>query len=288
MSWRTVVVNAHSKLSFKNNHLYYRSAKQNEMIHLSEIGTLILETTDITITNMLLQKLADMNILVIFCDSKRLPKSMLMPYYGRHDSSLQIQKQINWTEGTKELVWMDIVEQKILNQATFLEIQGFEDKASSLIKLSEEVEFSDRTNREGHAARIYFNKLFGNDFTRSSITDINAGLDYGYTLILSMFAREICKSGCLTQIGIKHINQYNEFNLASDFMEPFRVLVDEIVYLNRGSEFKIIKRNLFDMFSNTYEYNQKNMYLSNIVSDYVKKVIQSLNGEKERMPVFRI
>ena len=288
MTWRTVVVNAHSKLSFKNNHLYYRSATQNEMIHLSEIGILILETTDITITNMLLQKLADMNILVIFCDSKRLPKSMLMPYYGRHDSSLQIQKQMNWTEGTKELVWMDIVEQKILNQATFLDIQGFEDKASSLIKLSEEVEFSDRTNREGHAARIYFNKLFGNDFTRSSITDINAGLDYGYTLILSMFAREICKSGCLTQIGIKHINQYNEFNLASDFMEPFRVLVDEIVYLNKDSEFKIIKRNLFDMFSNTYEYNQQNMYLSNIVSDYVKKVIQSLNGEKERMPVFRI
>ena len=288
MGWRTVVVNTHSKLSYKNNHLIFKDASRTELIHLSEVDILLLETTDIVLSTMLIKRLVDENILVIFCDDKRLPTAYLMPYYGRHDSSLQLSRQITWSEEAKAQVWTTIIAQKILNQAFYLGSCGFLEKSQSVIDLYHGLDLFDPSNREGHAARIYFNTLFGNDFSREQDSDINAALDYGYTLILSMFAREIVLSGCMTQFGLKHANQFNQFNLASDIMEPFRPIIDRIVYENRSSSFVKIKRELFTIFSDTFHYNDKDMYLSNIISDYTKKVIQALNQPEKGVPEFRI
>ena len=288
MGWRTVVVNTHSKLSYKNNHLIFKDASRTELIHLSEVDILLLETTDIILSTMLIKRLVDENILVVFCDDKRLPTAYLMPYYGRHDSSLQLSRQITWSEEAKAQVWTTIIAQKILNQAFYLGSCGFLEKSQSVIDLYHGLDLFDPSNREGHAARIYFNTLFGNDFNREQNNDVNAALDYGYTLILSMFAREIVLSGCMTQFGLKHANQFNQFNLASDIMEPFRPIIDRIVYENRNSSFVKIKRELFTIFSDTFNYNGKDMYLSNIVSDYTKKVIQALNQPEKGVPEFRI
>ena len=288
MGWRTVIVNTHSKLSYKNNHLIFKDASRTELIHLSEVDILLLETTDIVLSTMLIKRLVDENILVIFCDDKRLPTAYLMPYYGRHDSSLQLSRQIAWNEDVKAEIWTTIIAQKILNQAFYLGSCGFLEKSQSVIDLYHGLDLFDPSNREGHAARIYFNTLFGNDFSREQDSDINAALDYGYTLILSMFAREIVLSGCMTQFGLKHANQFNQFNLASDIMEPFRPIIDRIVYENRNSSFVRIKRELFTIFSDTFHYNDKDMYLSNIVSDYTKKVIQALNQPEKGVPEFRI
>ncbi|PMB99736.1 MULTISPECIES: type II CRISPR-associated endonuclease Cas1 [Streptococcus] len=288
MGWRTIVVNTHSKLSYKNNHLIFKDASRTELIHLSEVDILLLETTDIVLSTMLIKRLVDENILVIFCDDKRLPTAYLMPYYGRHDSSLQLSRQIAWNEDVKAEIWTTIIAQKILNQAFYLGSCGFLEKSQSVIDLYHGLDLFDPSNREGHAARIYFNTLFGNDFSREQDSDINAALDYGYTLILSMFAREIVLSGCMTQFGLKHANQFNQFNLASDIMEPFRPIIDRIVYENRNSSFVKIKRELFTIFSDIFHYNGKDMYLSNIISDYTKKVIQALNQPEKGVPEFRI
>lgn len=288
MGWRTVVINQHSKLSYKNNYLVYRTVGKQEMIHLSELDILIIETTDIAVTTMLIKRLVDENVLVIFCDDKRLPTAQLMPYYGRHDSSLQLSKQVDWPEEKQGEVWTEIISQKILNQREHLLQCEHTEKSEALIKLHDKLSVLDPTNREGHAARIYFNSLFGNDFTREQESAINAALDYGYTLLMSIFAREIVKCGCLTQLGLKHVNQFNDFNLASDLMEPFRPLVDQIVFEFRNKEFPVIKRRLFDMFTNNYLYNNKSMFLTNIASDYTKKTIKCLNGDSERMPEFRL
>lgn len=288
MGWRTIVVNTHSKLSYKNNHLIFKDVSRTELIHLSEVDILLLETTDIVLSTMLIKRLVDENILVIFCDDKRLPTAYLMPYYGRHDSSLQLSRQIAWNEDVKAEIWTTIIAQKILNQAFYLGSCGFLEKSQSVIDLYHGLDLFDPSNREGHAARIYFNTLFGNDFNREQDSDINAALDYGYTLILSMFAREIVLSGCMTQFGLKHANQFNQFNLASDIMEPFRPIIDRIVYENRNSSFVKIKRELFTIFSDTFHYNDKDMYLSNIISDYTKKVIQALNQPEKGVPEFRI
>ena len=288
MGWRTIVVNQHSKLTYKNNHLLYKDSSRTEMIHLSEIDILLLETTDIVLSTMLVKRLSDENILVIFCDDKRLPVAQLIPYYGKHDSSLQFSKQIEWNETVKGLVWTEIIAQKIFNQAVFLYECGFDKKSESLTRLYDELQMFDPSNREGHAARIYFNTLFGNGFNREQSNDINAGLDYGYSLLLSMFAREIVATGCVTQLGLKHSNQFNPFNFASDIMEPFRPIVDRIVYENRESDFSKIKSKLFQIFIYNYGYSGKEMFLTNIVSDYTKKVVRALNNKGEGIPVFRV
>ncbi len=241
MGWRTIVVNNHSKLAYKNNHLVYKNSTQNEMIHLSEIDVLLLETTDILITTMLIKRLVDENILILFCDDKRLPIGKLLPFYGRHDSSLQLGRQISWTLERKGTVWTEIISQKILNQYQHLQDLHYQEKSEAILVLHSGLEIFDPSNREGHAARIYFNTLFGNDFSRNQETTINAGLDYGYTLLMSIFAREIVRCGCMTQFGLKHANQFNDFNLASDLMEPFRPIVDRIVYENQTAEFRVMK-----------------------------------------------
>lgn len=256
------------------------------MIHLSEIDVLLLETTDILITTMLIKRLVDENILILFCDDKRLPIGKLLPFYGRHDSSLQLGRQISWTLERKGIVWTEIISQKILNQYQHLQDLHYQEKSEAILVLHSGLEIFDPSNREGHAARIYFNTLFGNDFSRNQETTINAGLDYGYTLLMSIFAREIVRCGCMTQFGLKHANQFNDFNLASDLMEPFRPIVDRIVYENQTAEFRVMKRALFDLFTNKYYYNNKEMFLTNIASDYTKKVIRALNEETERIPVF--
>ena len=288
MGWRTVVVNTHSKLSYKNNHLIFKDATRTEMIHLSEVDILLLETTDIVLSTMLIKRLVDENILVIFCDDKRIPTAHLMPYYARHDSSLQLSRQIDWEEAVKAEVWTHIISQKILNQSIYLSECGFIEKSQSVMNLYHSLELFDPSNREGHSARIYFNTLFGNDFNRELDNEINTSLDYGYTLLLSMFAREVVLSGCMTQLGLKHANQFNQFNLASDIMEPFRPIIDQIVYENRNHSFVKIKRELFTIFSDTFQYNNKEMYLTNIVSDYTKKVIKALNNKGKGVPEFRI
>ncbi|WP_179203774.1 MULTISPECIES: type II CRISPR-associated endonuclease Cas1 [Vagococcus] len=288
MGWRTLVINKHSKISYKNNHLIFKSIDQSEMIHLSEIDMLILETTDISITTMLIKRLIDENILILFCDDKRLPIGKLLPFYARHDSSLQLTKQVNWSVDRKAIVWTEIINQKIKNQSIYLAACDFNEKSQAIAKLKSELQLFDPTNREGHAARIYFNTLFGNDFTREANNDINAGLNYGYTLLLSIFSRELVLTGCMTQFGLKHANQFNDFNLASDIMEPFRPIVDNIIYTYRDTPFRTMKKRLFDIFSDTYSYNEKEMYLTNIASDYTKKVIKVLNEETEGVPEFRI
>lgn len=287
MGFRTIIVNAHSKLTYKNNHLFYRSADQSEMIHLSEIDILICETTDIVISTMLMTKLNKAGVAVIFCDEKRLPNSMLIPYYARNDSSLQVQHQINWSNSIKETVWTAIIQQKLRNQATII-MDAAPEKYELILQSINRLEVGDPSNVEGHVARIYFNGLFGPTFIRDEENDINAALDYGYTLLLSMFAREIVKTGCITQLGIKHANQFNDFNLASDLMEPFRILVDQIVYENQTEQFSYIKKQLFNLFNQTYLYGNSEMYLTNIVSDYVKKTIDCLHKNKTLSVEFKV
>jgi len=286
MGFRTVVVNKHSKLSYKNNHLIYKSESDIQAIHISEIDMLMMETTDIAITTMLISKLVDHGINVIFCDSKRTPTAGLIPYYGRHDSSLSIAKQIAWDGDAKELLAYNILQQKIHNQSAFLEMVGFNEKAKAISRLLDELALTDPSNREGHAARIFFNTLYGNDFSRDDTNDINASLDYGYTLLMSMFAREIVKCGCLTQLGINHHNQFNQFNLASDLMEPFRIVVDHTVYKNKEKSFSSTKGELLNIFAKSYTYNNSEMFLNNIAGHYVRKCIDFLDGEEVVMPSF--
>lgn len=289
MTWRIIVINEHSKLSYQNGSLIYKSDNAVEKIHLSEVHTLLLETTDINITTGLIFKLIDSNIKVIFCDKQRNPQAELIPYYGTHDSSKKISQQINWQPDYKQYIWTEVIKQKICNQATHLRNIGELDSSEKLRNYLVEIKPFDATNREGHSAKVYFNTLFGKKFSREQENDINAFLDYGYSLILSMVNREIAKNGQLTQLGLKHSNYFNPYNLSSDLMEPFRIIVDEIVYEIQEQSFKLNKHRLFTIFQKTYRYNDKEMYLTNIIEHYVKKILTCLDKQDiKNIPEFKI
>ena len=275
MSWRTVVIKSHAKLNYKNDYLLVRT-DEVKMIHLSEINTVIIDSTQVSVTSYLLCELIKRKIKVVFCDERRNPISELVPYYGSHNTSKKIFSQIEWNVDFKKLVWTYIIQQKIINQANLLEKLGMP-AYEKLHQYANEIEFFDTTNREGHAAKVYFNTLFGKGFSRDDINDINAALDYGYAILLSNFNKEIVGNGYLTQLGIKHINEYNQFNLSCDLMEPFRIVVDEFVYLHLEHEFTPeYKMQLVDLLNKKVEFCGKEYYLTNVIQLYLKKVFDAI------------
>ncbi len=278
MSWRTVVITNTCKLSYKNNYLIIKNDKL-EMIHLSEINTLVIDTTMVSITSYLLCELVQRKIKIIFCDEKRNPISELVPYYGAHNTAKKVLKQINFKQETKEKVWQNIVKYKIINQAQVLS-KYIDRGVEKLLEFSEDVIPGDLTNREGHAAKVYFNLLFGKNFTRDLVVDINFALNYGYSILLSTFNKEIVSKGYITQLGINHKNEFNYFNLSCDLMEPFRPLIDNIVYRNKNEYFdNNFKLKLVDVLNHKVKIAGKEQYVSNAVTLYVKSVFDALEKD---------
>ena len=276
MSWRTIVISKRAKLDLQLGYMVVRSEEVTKIV-LSEISTILIESTAVSLTTGLLAELSKRKIKVIFCDEKRNPSSELVSYYGSHDTSNKVRKQIAWKQNTKEAVWTEIVTEKIRKQKEILEILGKEESEilSSYIK---EITWNDGTNREGHAAKVYFNALFGLDFTRTEDNYINAGLNYGYSIILSAFTREIVANGYITQLGLFHDNMFNQFNLASDLMEPFRVLIDQKVLQMKLIDFEHSeKMQLVDILNQEVLIDGKNQYVNNAIKIYCKSVFDALN-----------
>ena len=275
MSFRTVVIVNKAKLSYKNNYLIVRSNEVRQ-IHLSEINTIIIDSTAVTITSYLINELLSRKIKLVFCDEKRNPCGEVMPYYGSHNSTKKIMQQIEWSDEAKVNIWTNIIIEKIKNQANLLK-SCEQETYKMLYGYIDEIQPYDSTNREGHAAKVYFNTLFGKDFSRDDDNDINAMLNYGYSIILSQFNREIVAYGYLTQLGIKHKNEFNPYNLASDIMEPYRQLVDKIVYENKDKRFDgAMKAKLINVLNHQVNIKNSNQYVTNAISIYVKSVMTAL------------
>ena len=198
-------------------------------IVLDEIDILMVESTAVALTSALLAELVVRKVKVIFCNRRHLPVAELVPCRGSHDSSRRLRMQLDWSDEIRRLVWQRIVREKILRQADLLRAKGRQVEAGSLETLASQVEPGDPTNREGVAARQYFATLFGSGFSRDRPCAVNAALDYGYQVMLSVFARELSAEGYALELGIFHNSVHNGFNLASDLIEPFRPLVDRAV-----------------------------------------------------------
>ena len=276
MSWRVVVISKRAKLDYQLGYLVVRNESVTK-IHLGEISTLLIESTAVSITTSLLAELTKKKIKVIFCDEKRNPSSELVGYYGSHDTSSKVRNQIQWSRNSKDTVWTEIVTEKIRKQKKLLEYQGKEE-SKLLDSYLQEIKWNDETNREGHAAKVYFNALFGLDFTRTTDCSVNSALNYGYSIILSAFTREITANGYITQLGLFHDNMFNQFNLASDLMEPFRVLVDKEVLEMKFEEFEVDeKRRLVNILNHEVVIDGKVQYVNNAVKIYCKSVFDALN-----------
>lgn len=201
-----------------------------------------------------------------------------MPTHGCHDSNAKIRQQLKWTEGVRQQVWTEIVREKIRRQWAHLRRRGLP-QAERLTAYLEEVAWNDATNREGHAAKVYFNALFGMEFTRTEDAPVNAALNYGYSLILSAINREISAAGYLNQLGLAHENTYNPFNLGCDLMEPLRPLVDgAVVDLQPEQLEREEKLALVRLLNREVRYDGKQQYLLYAIRLYCGGLFRALQS----------
>ncbi len=277
MSWRTVIVSQQAKLDYKMGYMVVRGEETRRVL-IDEIAILLLENPAVALTGCLIEKLVEKKVRVIFCDSTRSPTAELTPYRGSHDSSAKLRAQAVWDAETKAAVWREIVAEKIRQQYVFLLSLKKTEEAALLDTYRRQVEPGDATNREGHAAKVYFNALFGKSFTRGALDPRNAALNYGYSLILSAVNREVAVNGYLTQFGIFHDNMFNPFNLSCDLMEPFRVLVDRMVYTMPLPSFETAdKHALWKLLEQPVAIDGCRQLTANAIKIYVRSVFDAIN-----------
>lgn len=289
MSFRTVIITKESKLSLRMNHLIVKSDELYK-IPLQEILCLVIENPSVSITGHLLNALSENKIITLLCNKKHLPSSFVVPVYGHHKQPRHISKQLNWKKEYKEILWQRIIKNKIANQKKVVQYFYKNLDTSFFDNCIRETKVNDSTNREGLAAKSYFNIILDSDVSRNSEELVNVGLDYGYQVLLAVFVRTIVSKGYLTELGIKHKNEFNPFNLACDFMEVFRPLVDLLVLQNVYDQFeREEKRAILNLFNEKVKINKKNYFLVNAIEIYLDGIFKFLeSGDVKfiKMPIF--
>lgn len=227
MAWRVVVIENPAKLSFKDNKLII---KQDEEVALplEDIDSLIVDNREIIFTANILAALARFDVNTIVCDEKHLPATIVLPHGQASRGSKNARKQLAMGEALRKQLWRKNIIQKIKNQAVVLRKNDFGSEANKLDKLASTVRSGDVGNNEATAARLYFDALLG-DATRRKPIWHNSALNYGYAIVRSSLARAVAARGLITEIGINHHSELNQYNLVDDLIESFRPLVDDYV-----------------------------------------------------------
>ena len=228
---RTLFISNPYHLSLKNKQLEV-STKAGMILKtapVEDLGFVVLDHPQISLTMKLVEQLSEYNVATVFCDSKHMPSSMLLPLDAHHIQSELFRAQVSASEPLKKNLWKQTIEAKIRNQARLLEKLG--KNSLPLKNLWKNVKSGDSDNREGFAARLYWTEMFGKTFIRDRYGEApNPFLNYGYIILRSAVARALAGSGLLATLGIHHSNRYNAFCLADDIMEPYRPWVDEIAF----------------------------------------------------------
>lgn len=231
MGYRQVIIKKSEKLHFKDNQLIIDKDNNSTKVPLEDINYILIEDSTTILTTRLLAELGKNAISLIVCDEKFEPTSIMYPY-NYHFKQLDIfSHQLEIDDNIKKEFWNQIVKKKIENSIRVLEMTSKEEfPISKLNEYINEVVDGDTKNREGLAAKIYFRSIFGSDFIRFYDDNINAALNYGYTIIASAIIRNLAVYGLNTYLGIHHNSKINNFNLAYDFLEPYRSIIDKFVY----------------------------------------------------------
>lgn len=280
MGWRVVFISEGEFLSlYLDNIKIEDSSKVKELIiPLKDIEILIIDNYKTVLSTRLMNKLTEYHINVVLCSIDHLPKSILLPISGHHQSPKILKNQIKWNDEYKRILHKYIVINKIHNQIELL--KRFNKDSLVITRMTEfisEVTVGDSGNREGLAAKMYFRELFGKSFKRFNDDVMNAGLNYGYAILRSTISKSIVAKGLNPSLGIFHKGPNNHFNLSDDLIEVFRPLVDHYVYLNLMYEDSFNKEHrlgLIKLITGKILYNNKKQTVFNSINTYIDEVIK--------------
>lgn len=285
MAFRIILIENESEISVKLNNLIVNRNGDDIWIPMDDISMIVLDNLQVSLTTRMLCALAQENIGVVLCNQEHLP----IGFYSSYDNHSRISKNIGYQIEKDKLfydeLWQAIVKAKIENQSMVIKkLDKKEQVYENIQKFKAEVLAGDTTNREAHAAKIYFNELMGTSFSRGNDELlINSGLDYGYAIIRSYLARVCVGYGINSQLGIHHRNEYNRFNFIDDIIEPIRPIVDLYIYILLDGEeyFKVEhRRKIVNILNHKIIYKKKNMYLCNALEDYVESIAAYFAGKE--------
>ncbi len=224
MAWRTIVISKPARLRIENDQL---TIMQEEAVSLplEDIAVLVLESPEVALSAALLNRLAELDVMLLVCDARHLPSMAGVPFAG-HSRLVGVQRlQLGTSLPFRKRCWQAIVKQKIANQAAcldYVERTG----GDRLREMADAVQSGDTGNVESSAAKEYFRRVFGDGFARGADDPRNSALNYGYAVVRAAVARALSFHGFLPAHGIHHRSELNQFNLADDFIEPLRPVVD--------------------------------------------------------------
>lgn len=287
MAYRNIIVTRNIGIFVHNYQLVI--GNEDMCVPLEDINCLVLEHAGIMISSGVLQRLSENGCLVYICDEKHLPSTVVLPMarHSRHFKMLTAQLAI--TKPRQNRIWQQIVKQKIANQAMCLKLCD-KKNANQLYNMTKKVQSGDKTNVEAQAAALYFKSLFGNDFTRGDDNGINAALNYGYSVLRGHIARSIVCYGFEPSLGINHHSQLNNFNLADDFIEPYRAIVDYFVYTQlHMEERKELSKEMRYQLVDIVNYDMGIYGEKHVIHHAIDKMISSYNsvlmGNKDELEI---
>lgn len=274
--YRIIYIKESEKLSLKLDSLIIENNNDEYKLPLEDIDTLMLENNKCLLTSKLICKLMEYKINFIVCNDKMMPTGIMSPYQQHSRGTKIILSQIQWSKEAKNFVWDMIVENKIKNQRKTLQL--FNKSKETINKLQEYEELidnGDSTNREGHAAKLYFKGLFGKNFVRFNDDVINDSLNYGYTILRANICRVIVAAGLIPNIGLHHKNEFNNYNLADDLIEVFRPIVDIWSYKNMQNKVFLSqddRMKLINLLNGTIEIGSSTQSLTNAFQKYLEGI----------------
>lgn len=283
MAYRNIFIANESKLKLSDNQLVV-SGNGEYSFPLEDIRCVLIENDKTVLSVKLISALAEYGVCLITCDGKHLPCATLLPVNQYCRMNKRILLQSKQSVPKMKRLWQSIVIGKIENQAECLKlnnVEGFQ----KLNNIAKSVLSGDTSNREGYAANLYFKFLFGNDFKRDSESNINAALNYGYSVIRSYIAKCIVSYGLEPSIGIHHKNQLNAFNLADDIIEPFRPVVDLYVSKNHekwnGDFGTAQKASLVKLINAVISVNGEKRSVASGIDLFVQSIISVFESDKQ-------
>lgn len=292
---RIIEISGPARLSLNRGQMVVeRHGLDPETVPVEDIGVLILDNPCISHTQGLLSACFEQNAAVLVCDSRHLPAAIFLPFEANSLHSRVIAMQGAAPETTKKRLWKRIIRAKLKEQAGTLRFAGKD--PGPLPALAAQVRAGDPDNIEARAAKVYWQKLFGPDFRRDrESTGVNALLNYGYSLIRGGVARAVAGAGLHPSLGIHHHNQYNNFCLADDLIEPMRPIVDSVAFSifekSDGNKIELNKdnrRKLLGILNYTCEIGGRTLPLLSALHVYaasIRKVILCETKEPE-IPVY--
>lgn len=291
MTWKTLIFSTPCKLYIKNFQLVYEPSNNEEIVHIpiEDIGAIMLENQQITLTNYMLSLCSDSNITIYTCDKKHQPVGVLLPFYQHSRTTKIALSQVEMKEPLKKKLWQRIIKQKIINQSNVIKLLFENDELDFYVN---KVSSGDTKNIEAYVAKKYWQLLFDN-FKRHSDCKYNAALNYGYAIVRGCIAKYIAASGLIPCLGIHHCNELNAFNLTEDLIEPFRPFIDLMVSnmdINADEELnKEDKTYLISILNRQCQYKNEQITVRNACENICKSFVNAItenNSDKLELPSF--